>query len=552
MALDGILLQKIVSEMKTALPMRIQKIWAISNTEILFQTHGDTGKQQLFISCHSVYNRLLLTKRNYPTPNEPSNFVMVLRKYLEGATIESIEQAGLDRWCEMKILHHNSLGDLESLSLYVELMGKYANVILVSAEGKIIDALKRIPPFENSRRIVQAGAIFVPTPSQDKKDPYTNPSIDTEQSLTKQFAGFSPFLSKEVEYRMAHGQSFSSIMQEIQESNSLYIAAQDDEPVFHCIELTSVGACVKYPLFQAFDILYYHREEKDRIKQISGDIFHFCSRSLKHQAQKLPRLLKEFDDAKDCDKWREYGDLLFSYHITDTKGKNSIVLNSFEDDQPIQIPLDPKLDGPQNAKRCYNKYNKLKKGQVYLQEQIDITQKEIAYFEGLIEQLNLADFNTAVEIRQELIQQNYLKDNKASRNKKKKKKKDELPHISHVITEDGTSISYGRNNLQNDALTWHIAKKTEIWLHAKDYHGSHVVIHSPSPSEDTLRKAAEIAAYYSSGRNSSSVPVIWCSVKELKKIPGAKPGMVQLGAYKTIYIDPDRDDLQRLGIEEEA
>ena len=452
MSLDGILLHKIIPEIQSSLPMRIQKIWEISNTEILFQTHGDNGKQQLLISCHSVYNRLLLTKRSYPTPSEPGNFVMVLRKYLEGATIESIEQAELDRWCVMAIKHHNNLGDLESLSLYVELMGKYANVILVSADGKIIDALKRIPPFENSRRIVQTGAVFEPTPSQEKKDPFTTNTVDPDVPLTKQFGGFSPFLSKEVEYRMAHGQSFSSIMQEIEQSKSLFIANDKDEPVFHCIALHSYGACREYPLFEGFDILYYHREEKDRIKQISGDIYHFCTRQLKHQQQKLPRLLKELDDAKDCDKWRLYGELLYTYNITDTKGTNTITLTSYEDETPVTIPLDPKLDGRGNAKRCYTKYNKLKKGQTYLQEQIALCENEISYFEGLLEQLDQADFNTAYEIRQELMKQGYLKEQKNKRRPTKKKKED-LPHISEVTAEDGTKISYGRNNLQNDALT---------------------------------------------------------------------------------------------------
>jgi predicted ribosome quality control (RQC) complex YloA/Tae2 family protein len=184
-----------------------------------------------------------------------------------------------------------------------------------------------------------------------------------------------------------------------------------------------------------------------------------------------------------------------------------------------------------------------------LQEQISLTENEISYFEGLLEQLDQADFDTAHEIRQELIKEGYLKDQKNKKNSNRKKKKEELPHIAEITAPDGTKISYGRNNLQNDALTWHIAKKNETWLHAKDYHGAHVVIHEEHPGEQTLRLAANIAAYYSKGRSSSSVPVNWCPVHNLKKIPGAKPGMVQLGAYKTIYIDPDPEELQRFGID---
>ncbi len=546
MALDGILLNGIIPQIQESLPARIQTIYEISNTEVLFQIHGANGKQQLLVSTHSIYNRLLFTKRSYPTPKEPGNFVMVLRKYLEGSSFESVEQAGLDRWCTFKVRRRNNLGDIEYMELIVELMGKYANIILVNDEKKIVDAQKRIPPFENSKRIIFPGGLFTPMPMQDKKDPFAESVVDPNLTLTKQFDGFSPFLSKEVEYRMAHGQSFSSIMQEMKDSKKLYIANQNNEPVFHLISLTHLGACKSYDLFEAFDILYYHREEKDRIKQMTGDIFQYVKREIKHQKTKLPRLLKEYDEALDCDKWKKWGDLLYTWNIVDTKGMNSITVQDYETEEDVRIPLDQKLDGRGNAKRCFTKYNKLKKGQVYLQEQISICETEIQYFEGLLEQLDQADFNTAAEIKQELVKLGYLKEKQV--HKKKKAKKEIGPSVSELILPNGIAISYGKNNLQNDALTWHMAKKNEIWLHAKDYHGSHVVIHTDHPDEETLRIAAMIAAYFSKGRESSSVPVNYCPIKNLKKIPGAKPGMVSLGSYKTIYIDPEEDVLRSNGV----
>ncbi len=545
MALDGILLHKIVPNLQKSLPLRIQKIWQISTTEVLFQVHGNQGKQQLLISTHSEYNRLLFTNRSYPTPKEPGNFVMLLRKYLEGGIIESIEQAGLDRWCTFSIRRRNTLGDLENIFLYVELMGKYANIILVGTDGKIIDALKRIPPFENQKRMILPNATFVPTPPQDKKDPFLNQEIDVSLSLTKQFAGFSPFLSKEIEYRMSLGQSFSSIMSEIEQSDSLYITNENENTVFHCIPLTSIGPCKCYPIFEAFDILYYHKEEKERIKSISGDIYHFVKKELKHQTTKLPRLYKSYDEAKDCEKWKEYGDLLYSYQIQDTKGMHQITLQSWEDGKDIIIPLDSKLDGKANARKCFTKYNKFKKGQIYLQEQIQICENEIHYFEGLLEQLDMADFDTALEIKEELVKQNYITEKK---NPKKKKKKENGPHITTITLPNSVSVSYGKNNLQNEALTWHQARKNEYWLHAQGYHGAHVVVHCDHLDEETLRNSAMIAAYFSKGRYSSSVPVQYCLVKDLKKIPGAKPGMVSLSSYKTIYIDPDEEHLNYIGI----
>ena len=547
MALDGILLHKIIPDISKALPARIQKIYQISDTEVLFQLHGSIGKFQLLVSCHSQYNRILITSRSYPTPDEPGNFVMVLRKYLEGASIQSIEQAELDRWCTMTVRRHNNLGDLENMNLYVELMGRYANLILVNSSNRIVDAMKRIPPFENSRRIIQPGAEFHRTPAQDKRNPFTDPIIYEGMTLTQQFAGFSPFLAEEAEYRLAHGQTFPELMQEIESSSQLYIANRNNDAVFHCIELKSVGVCRSYPIFEGFDVLYFHKEEKQRVKEISGDVYHTAVRQLKHEKQKLPRLLKEMDEAKDCDRWNKYGELLYAWNVTDTKGQRSIVLQDYETEKDIEVPLDPKLDGRRNAQRCYAKYGKFKKGQGYLTEQIHICENEISYFEGLIEQLEQADFDTASEIREELIKGGYI--DPPNNQKKRKRVKDSGPHITSIKTSDGVSISFGKNNLQNEALTWHHAKKSDVWLHAKDYHGAHVVIHSPDPDESALRLAANIAAYYSGGRTSSSVPINWCPVSNLKKIPGAKPGMVQLGAYRTIYIDPDPDSLSAAGID---
>ena len=544
MALDGIILHQILKEMKDAFPLRIQKISAVSNTEVLFHTHGAQGRRQLLISCHSVYNRILFTKRSYPSPPEPGNFIMVLRKYLEGAYMEEIEQEIPDRWCALRIRRRNELGDPETIRLYIELMGKYANVILVGKDGRIIDALKRIPPFENSRRTIHPGAVFVPAPFQDKKDPYTETHADSDRSLTAQFTGFSPLLSREIEYRMNHGQNFASCMEEIRTSRTLYISAREGEPVFHVLPLTHIGPSVSYDLFEGLDVLYYRAEEKDRIRQITGDLFHTVRRQLKHQKTKLPRLLKEADEARDNERWKLYGDLLFTYGIKDTKGMTSVDLTDYETGETVTVPLDARFDGTANARRCYQKYTKLKKGQMYLAEQIELTEAEIRYLEGLLSQLEQADFESAEGIRDELIQQGYMKENRRKRNSGKKKKHPAA--VPSLTAPDGTRISYGRNNLQNEELTWHTAKRQDTWLHAKDYHGSHVVIHAPDPSEETLRLAAQLAAWWSSGRNSSSVPVIYCPVKNLKKIPGARPGMVSLGSYRMIYIDPDADYLRSI------
>lgn len=546
MALDGILLHKIVQKIKPEFPARINKIYQVSNSEILFQLKTQTTRKNLIISCHTIYNRLNLTERSYPTPEEPSSFVMLLRKHLESATIQSIEQGGLDRYVRLECHMRNEIGDKVIRYLYIELMGKYANLIFVDSNGKIMDALKRIPPFENNRRTIQPGAMFKETEIQpDKIDPFHATTYNPELTLTKQFHGFSPFLSKEVEYRLHNDESFVSIMKEIENSNTLYISNLNNEAVFHCIPLTHIQSPSKsYPLLEGLDIVYFHKEEQDRIKDLAGDIYRFVNHELKHQKQKLPKLQASYEESLDCDKWREYGDLLYAnQHIT-TKGETSLQLPSFEDGSLVTIPLDPKLDINRNAKKCFQKYNKAKKGQVYILEQIEICQNEINYFDGIQQQLDLSSFDDAKEIQQELIELGYLK--KKVSKIRKAKKKETLPKVSKITLPNGIQISFGKNNLQNEALTFKLANKNDMWFHTKDFHGSHVVVHSQELDEDTIRSAAQLAAYYSKGRDSSSVPVNYAQIKTLKKIPGAKPGMVSLSTYKTIYIDPDESLLDSL------
>ena len=546
MALDGLLLHALCRQFQEILPCKIYKIHQISNTELLFHLRTQREKKNLLISCHSQYNRINLTDRTYPTPEEPSHFVMLLRKHLEGGLILSVQQGGLDRWLVMEVSLRNEIGDKVFRKLYVELMGKYANVILVDEDNRILDALKRIPPFENTKRTIQPGAQFTLPEQAVKQDPFTAQTVDPQQPLHQQFDGFSPLLGREVEARMRRGETFPEIMAQIESIDSLFITNTPKETQFHLIPLTQYEQPAKaYPLMEGMDVLYYHKEEKDRIRQMTGDLFKFVRKQLKHYRQKLPKLLDAMQEALDCEKWREYGDLLYAYGQNIPKGTPSATLTTFDQSRQVTIDLDVRFDGRGNAKKCFQKYNKGKKGQEHLLEQIDLCEKEIEYFEGLEQQLELANFEDAREIREELAALGYMKpiQSKIRRNRKKAKA---LPAITSIRLANGVTLYFGKNNLQNEALTFKLARKNDLWFHAKDFHGSHVVLDCEQPDEETLRLAAMVAAYYSKGRYSSSVPVNYCPIRNLKRVPGAKPGFVSLTSYKTIYIDPEEAVIDNL------
>ena len=543
MALDGLLLHQLQKEINTYLPAKLLKIQQISDAELLFTLRTQKGNQKLMISLHSVYNRIHFTQQSYTTMETPGNFTMLLRKLIDGGIIRSCKQLGLDRILHMIVDARNEMGDIHSYHFYIELMGKYANLVLVGEDNRIIDALKRIPPFENNRRTILPGAQFtLPAPHKDKQDPYQHGPFLKEESLTKQFHGFSPLLSKEVQYRMHQGEEFDDIMQKIAASDTLYISDIKDQMYFHCIPLTHLeGTYRTYPLMKGMDILFYHKEEKVRIKQQSGDLFKAVRKELHKNTSKLPKLEASLEEAMDCEKYREYGDLLFAYMHTIEKTAQ-ITLPSFENEAMVTIPIDMRYDLKQNANRYYQKYHKFKRAQNILSEQICLCKQEIEYFETLEIQLEQASMQDAMEIREELSKQNYIKPLKT---RIRKKKKQELPHFETFQFDDIT-IYVGKNNLQNDYVTWKLARKQDTWLHVKDLHGSHVIITTDHPDEATLRNAAMLAAWYSQGRYSSSVPVNYCLVRQLKKIPGNKGSLVSLSNYKTIYIDPDANYIQKL------
>lgn len=539
MALDGLLLHKLEKELSELVPMKINKCSQVSEHEVLFYIRSKNQNYKLMISTHSQYNRINLTNEDYQSPLNANNFSMVLRKYIDGGHIVSIKQVGLDRLLDLEIVAYDELTDRHVYHLYVELMGKYANIVLVE-NNRIIDALKRIPPFENNVRTIFPGSEFTYPTVFDKKDPFTCDAFDEEESLSKQFHGFSPLLSREFIYRIKHHESFKDIMKELEESTSLYVYEKENQ--FHCIELKHLNSSYSvYPLMRGFDVVYYHKQEKERIREQSGDLYKIVKKELAKNISKLKKLNDTLESAMDCEKYRIYGDLLYAYSYQFKNKMTSVELCDFETNEMIQIPLDVKYDVKYNAKKYYQKYKKSKTAQIEVAKQIDLCEKEIEYFQILQSQLDYASFEDAKEIRSELEKNGYLRVQKNVR----KPKKNVLPHFVTLHYHD--SIIYiGKNNIQNDYLTFHHARKDDYWFHAQDYHGAHVIVQCNEMNEDIIRTCAMLAGYYSQGKNSSSVPVAYTQIRNLRKAKGKAIGQALMLMYKTIYIDPDEKTVVHL------
>ncbi len=533
MAVDGLILNQETKSLQAVVPAKINKISQPSDSEILLSIRANYKNQQLLICAHSQYNRINISENSYINPTTPSAFIMLLRKYLENGIITSIQQGGLDRYLIITINKSNEVSDRKIFYLYVELMGKYANVILCDSDNKILDALKRIPPYENTKRVIFAGAKYIPNEKIDKKNPLINDSVDLDDSLVNQFDGFSPLLAKEVQHRMVHGELFKSIMEEVSSSQSIYF--YPDSKCYHVLPLKHLNqVAITYPINQGFDLIYQDVQERLRIEQFTDNISKTIRSELKKLHNKLPKLVDGLTQARDCDKWRIYGDLIFS-NIQQIKGnRESITLFNYETSSEVEIPLDKKFDAKYNARKYYQKYQKGRNAQSHLVKQIKICEDLILYFTILQEQLEISDFHTAKEIQEELIEKGYI------RKKIKKIKNKKINYQEYTINDK--KVYLGKNNLQNDYVTFKLSRKNYTWFHTKDYHGAHVAIDSNKLNEEEIRFCANLAAYYSKGRLSSSVPVNYTLVKNLKKIPNSPAGLVSISDYKTIFIDPVKPD----------
>lgn len=551
MSFDGVFTHAMVHELSELLVSgRISKIHQPYEQEVILVIRARGKNHKLLLSAHSNFARVQLTTIAYQNPETPANFAMMLRKYLEGAILESIHQIENDRVIHFTFSKRNELGDLQNIILVVELMGRHSTIVLVNSEtGKILDAIKHVGMSQNSYRTLLPGAEYVAPPTQTQLNPFTlsDPQVFellstaeiTAKYLQTTFQGLGKDTATELAYRINEHPNeklptWQQFWQDLQTPAPTLYTWQNKE-YFTPLTFESLGSdFTVYPsLSELLDNFFGGKAEKDRVKQQGGELIRRIENEWKRNVAKLKKLEQTLVDTENAEEFRRKGELLTTFMTHVPRGAAAIELpNYYEEDQPLKITLKPELSPNQNAQKYFQKYQKLKNAVRVVQAQIEQTKQEIDYLESVLAQLEIATPLDIAVIQEELLEQGYIR----KRNKKQKQQKSKPEEF---YATDGTVVLVGKNNLQNDQLTLKTAKKTDIWLHAKDIPGSHVIIKSSDPSEETLLEAANLAAYYSKFRLSAQVPVDYVAVKHVHKPNGAKPGYVIYENQRTLYVTPE-------------
>lgn len=552
MSFDGFFLHHLTKELQDELLYgRIQKVNQPFEHELVLTIRNNRKNYKLLLSAHPVFGRVQITKTDFQNPQTPNTFTMIMRKYLQGAVIESLEQIDNDRILEIAFSNKNEIGDNVKVTLVVEIMGKHSNIILIDkAESKIIESIKHIGFSQNSYRTILPGSTYIAPPKTDAKNPFTVSDeklfeiLQTEdlapRHLQKLFQGlgrdtaenlsaqlnddkikqFRAFFARDVQPNMTD-KSFAAVL--FDNSNK--------EKTFDSLS-------------ELLDVFYQDKAERDRVNQQSSDLIHRVQTELDKNVKKLKKQEKELQATENAEEFRQKGELLTTYLSMVPNNQDQVELDNYYTNEKITIALDKSLTPNQNAQRYFKKYQKLKEAVKHLTGLIEETKHTITYLESVETSLNHASISDIADIREELVETGFVK--RRTKDKRHKRKKPE----QYLASDGKTIIMVGRNNLQNDELTFKMAKKGELWFHAKDIPGSHVLIKDNlNPSDEVKTDAAELAAYYSKARLSNLIQVDMIEAKKLNKPTGAKPGFVTYTGQKTLRVTPTEEKINSMRIE---
>lgn len=583
MALDGAFLYAVKNELQLLLGGRVEKVFQPSREEIIISIRTRSGSKKLYISANAGSARVHITSKQPDNPQTPPMFCMLMRKRLGSGKLIDIRQDGLERILFLDFECVNELGDIVTVTLACEIMGRCSNLILIDGNGKIIDSIKRVDEDMSRERLVLPGMKYTMPPRDERLNFLTAaseeiinklkdmPSAELSKALIRIFEGISPVLAREWTFfagRGIHLQSdtingdflerllyiIKKTKKQLLSGECCFSAASTKEGMlkdFSFIRLNQFGNLMyTKELSSASELLDYFFFERDRAvrtKQRANDLFKLLVNLTERTSRRIAAQKAEFAECANKDYFKLCGDLISANMYSIKKGKSLLIAGNFYEDgcPDITIELDTRKTPSQNAQHYYNEYKKCVNAEKALALQIEKGEEELQYLDSVFDALTRADSeNDIIQLRLELREQGYVKSG-GSKNKPPKA----LPPIEYR-SSDGYTVLVGRNNLQNDKLTLKFAEKTDIWLHTQTITGSHVIIvtDGENPPDSTIEEAAIIAAVNSKGRESNIVPVDYCLVKYVKKPSGAKPGKVIFTNYKTAFVKPDNELANKLKV----
>lgn len=577
MALDGIVIANIVRDLNDLLLNgRIYKIAQPENDELLLTIKNNKEQYRLLMSASASLPLIYLTKENKQSPMTAPNFCMLLRKHLSNGRIVAISQPGLERIINFEIEHLNELGDLCRKTLIMEIMGKHSNIIFCNDEGMIIDSIKHISGQVSSVREVLPGRSYFIPETQQKEDPLTatpesfseavsSKPVPLAKAIYTSFTGISPAAAEEICFRasaeserpasalsqdeMLHlSHTFVRFMEDVRMGRfEPSIIFKGKEPVeFSSVHLFQYEGLetVKYEnISEVLENYYSVKNAITRIRQKSADLRKIVQTALERNRKKYELQVKQMKDTEKRDKYRIYGELINAYGYSLPENAKSLEAVNYYDGETVTIPLDPDLTPIENAKKYFDKYNKLKRTYEALSKLVQETEEEIAHLESISTALDIAlAEEDLVELKEELMDYGYIK------RKYSAKKVKVTSRPLHYLSSDGYHIYVGKNNFQNDELTFKFASGNDWWFHAKGRPGSHVIVKSNGDDlpDRTFEEAGRLAAYYSSGRDAQKVEVDYTEKKNIKKPAGGKPGFVIYYTNYSLMIEPDIAGLQQI------
>ncbi|EGJ40384.1 fibronectin-binding protein [Streptococcus sanguinis SK355] len=523
---------------------RIQKINQPFEQELVLQIRSNRQSHKLLLSAHSVFGRVQLTETTFENPAVPNTFIMVMRKYLQGAVIEAIQQVENDRILEISVSNKNEIGDSVAVTLVIEIMGKHSNIILLDkASGKIIEAIKHVGFSQNSYRTILPGSTYVAPPQPSSLNPFTVGDeklfeiLQTEEIEPKRLQQIFQGLGRDTATELS-GRLTADKLKTFRAFFASPTQPSLTEKSFSAL-LFSDSKTQMSTLSELLDTFYKDKAERDRVNQQASELIRRVENELEKNRKKLGKQEEELLATENAEEFRQKGELLTTFLHQVPNNQDQVELDNYYTGEKIIISLDKALTPNQNAQRYFKRYQKLKEAVKHLTSLIEETRTTILYLESVETALAQASLTEIAEIREELIQTGFIR--RRQREKIQKRQKPE----KYLATDGQTIILVGRNNLQNDELTFKIAKKDELWFHAKDIPGSHVVITGNlQPSDEVKTDAAELAAYFSKARLSNLVQVDMIETRKLNKPTGGKPGFVTYTGQKTLRVTPDEEKIK--------